>query len=161
MSQQAHIRTARPDDCELIFELITELAIYEREPLAVETTPAVLRSQLESDRCPFECLIAELDGQTAGFALYFQNYSTWKGRPGLYLEDLFVRESARKSGVGGALLGALARIAVERGYARMEWSVLDWNQLAIDFYEGLGAVPMSDWTTFRLTGEPLRRLAGR
>ncbi|MCA9647432.1 MAG: GNAT family N-acetyltransferase, partial [Myxococcales bacterium] len=85
----------------------------------------------------------------------------WKGRPGLYLEDLFVRESARKSGVGGALLVALARIAVERGYARMEWSVLDWNQLAIDFYKGLGAFPMSDWTTFRLTGEPLRELAAR
>ena len=161
MTANVHLRGATPDDCELIFQLITELAIYEREPQAVETTPAVIRGQLESGKCPFECLIAELAGEPARFALFFQNYSTWKGRPGLYLEDLFVRESARKSGVGGALLVALARIAVERGYGRMEWSVLDWNQLAIDFYKSLGAFPMSDWTTFRLTGEPLRELAAR
>lgn len=161
MNARVQLRSATPDDCELIFELITELAVYEREPQAVETSPAVLRAQLESDRCPFECLIADLDGEPAGFALFFQNYSTWKGRPGLYLEDLFVRDSARKSGVGGALLVALARIAVERGYGRMEWSVLDWNQLAIDFYRSLGAVPMSDWTTFRLAGEPLKELAER
>ncbi len=161
MRPRVELRPATSDDSELIFELITELAVYEREPDAVETTPELLRAQLASDRCPFECLIAELDGRPAGFALFFQNYSTWKGRPGLYLEDLYVKESARKSGVGGALLVALARIAIEREYARMEWSVLDWNQLAIDFYKSLGALPMSEWTTFRLTGAALKQLAER
>jgi GNAT superfamily N-acetyltransferase len=153
------IRVARPDDAEVLLDFIKQLATYEREPDAVETTAEVLRAQLAAARPPFECLLAERDGSAVGFALFFRNYSTWRGRPGLYLEDLFVPPEHRQGGVGRALLRALARIAVRDGCARMEWSVLDWNQLAIDFYESLGARPMTEWTTFRLTDEPLRRLA--
>jgi GNAT superfamily N-acetyltransferase len=152
------IRVARPDDAEVLLDFIKQLATYEREPDAVETTAEVLRAQLAAARPPFECLLAERDGSAVGFALFFRNYSTWRGRPGLYLEDLFVPPEHRQGGVGRALLRALARIAVRDGCARMEWSVLDWNQLAIDFYESLGARPMTEWTTFRLTDEPLRRL---
>ncbi len=159
MRGSLEIRVARPDDAEVLLDFIKQLATYEREPDAVETTAEVLRAQLAAARPPFECLLAERDGSAVGFALFFRNYSTWRGRPGLYLEDLFVPPEHRQGGVGRALLRALARIAVRDGCARMEWSVLDWNQLAIDFYESLGARPMTEWTTFRLTDEPLRRLA--
>ncbi len=153
------IRPALPADAGLVLGFIRELAEYEREPLAVEATEQGLREQLQSPDPPFECLLAELDGRACGFALFFQSYSTWRGRPGLYLEDLFVSESQRGRGVGKALLSEVARTAVERGCARLEWAVLDWNQPAIDFYRALGAVPMSEWTVFRLTGDALTRLA--
>ncbi len=155
-----HLRPARPEDAELLHALIVALAIYEREPDAVEATPADLRAQLSQERPPFEALIAELDAEPVGFALFFHNYSTWRGRPGLYLEDLFVRPEGRGRGVGRALLRRLAQIALERGCARMEWWVLDWNTPAIGFYEKLGARAMGEWTTFRLTGEALAALAG-
>ncbi len=154
-----HIRNATADDAELIFHFITELAIYEREPDAVEVTPAVLRDQLSENRPPFECVIAELDGAPAGFALFFANYSTWRGRPGIYLEDLFVPRDLRGRGVGFALLKHLAGLVVARGGARLEWAVLDWNQPAIDFYERIGARQQSDWITMRLTNDALERLA--
>ena len=153
------IRFAGRDDAETILAFIRELAAYEREPQAVATSAATLALQLGSPRPPFECLLAEEGGAAQGFALYFHNYSTWRGRPGLYLEDLYVRPEHRRRGVGLALLRELARLARERGCARMEWAVLDWNQPAIDFYLKLGAVPLAEWTTFRLDGEPLRRLA--
>jgi GNAT superfamily N-acetyltransferase len=155
------LRPARAGDGALIHRLITALAVYEREPDAVRTTPQILDAQLSAERPPFECVIAEHDGDAAGFALYFHNYSTWRGQPGLYLEDLFVLPEARRRGVGRALLSELARRAVDRGCARMEWSVLNWNELAHGFYRELGARPMEGWTVWRLTDEPLRRLAGR
>jgi len=141
-----------------VLGFICELATYEREPDAVETTSDTLRAQLSAERPPFECVIAELDGAPAGFALFFHNYSTWRGRPGVYLEDLFVRKHLRGKGIGKALLLEVARTAVARDCARLEWAVLDWNQSAIDFYLSLGAVPMSEWTVFRLTGDALARL---
>ena len=154
------IRRATAADADLIHHFIVELARYEKEPDAVACTAADLARQLAAERPPFECLIAEADGMPAGFALFFHNYSTWRGRPGLYLEDLFVLPTQRGSGIGKQLLGALAAIAVERGCARMEWSILDWNQPAIDFYLALGATPMDGWTTYRLSGSPLAGLAG-
>jgi len=157
------IRAATAQDAETIHRFIVELAIYEKEPDAVEVSPAELAAQLREERPPFEALVAEatLDGQRApvGFALYFHNYSTWRGRHGLYLEDLYVTPAARGRGYGKALLARLAAVAVDRGCARMEWSVLDWNTPAIAFYESLGATPMSEWTTFRLTNEALTAMA--
>jgi GNAT superfamily N-acetyltransferase len=154
------IRPATPADAELVHRLICDLAAYEREPDAVEVTPAELRGQLGSERPPFECVIAEWEGEPAGMALFFPNYSTWRGRPGIYLEDLFVRPEYRHRGIGRALLAHLGRLACARGCARMEWSVLDWNTPAIDFYRGLGAVPMDGWTVYRLTGDALASLGG-
>lgn len=152
------IRAARPEDAATVLGFIRELAEYEREPAAVETTAATLEEQLARANPPFECLLAELNGKACGFALFFSNYSTWRGQSGIYLEDLFVPESRRGEGIGKALLTAVARIAVQRGCPRMEWAVLDWNQPAIDFYRSLGAVPMAEWTTFRLTGDALQRV---
>jgi GNAT superfamily N-acetyltransferase len=154
------IRPATPADAELVHRLICDLAAYEREPDAVEVTPAELRRQLGSERPPFECVIAEWEGEPAGMALFFPNYSTWRGRPGIYLEDLFVRPEYRQRGIGRALLAHLGRLACARGCARMEWSVLDWNTPAIDFYRGLGAVPMDGWTVYRLSGDALASLGG-
>jgi len=160
------IRPATPEDIPLILSLIRELAEYERAPEQAVATPELIREHLfagkaalESGTGKAECAIAELDGAPAGFAVYFHNFSTWLGRPGLYLEDLFVRPHSRRSGLGKALLVHLARIAVERGCARFEWSVLDWNTPAIDFYKSLGAVGMEEWTVYRVSGERLRRLA--
>jgi GNAT superfamily N-acetyltransferase len=155
---QARLRGARPQDAKLIHGLICALAEYEREPDAVVCTPDDLRAQLSSERPPFECVLAELDGRAVGFALFFHNYSTWRGRSGLYLEDLFVVPEFRHRGIGRKLLTHLAGIAVERGCARMEWAVLDWNAPAIEFYRGLGARPMEEWTIFRLTDDALARL---
>jgi GNAT superfamily N-acetyltransferase len=153
------IRFATPADASDIHRLIVALAEYEREPDAVEVDPETLRAQLESERPPFECLVAERGDRVVGFALFFHNYSTWRGRRGLYLEDLFVEPEHRGAGLGRALLVRLAEIAVERGCGRMEWSVLDWNQPAIDFYRVLGASPLEQWTTFRLVGDALDELA--
>ena len=153
------IRAAGPNDAEVIFAFIVALAIYEKEPDAVEVSAAELRAQLEQTTPPFECLIAEAAGEAVGFALFFHNYSTWRGRRGLYLEDLFVPTEWRGRGYGAALLRELARIAKSRGCARMEWAVLDWNQPAIDFYRSLGATPLAQWCIFRLTGPALDALA--
>lgn len=157
------IRPAQPDDADLIHRLIVGLAVYEREPDAVEATPESIRAQIESSPPPFECLIAELGDDSAadpvGFALFFSNYSTWKGKTGIYLEDLFVLPDRRGTGAGKALLASLAQIAVERGCARLEWQVLDWNEPSIRFYEALGAEVMRDWLPCRLTGDSLEALA--
>jgi len=153
------IRPAAPEDVPVILELIRGLAAYERLSHAVTATAADLRATLFGERPAAEVLLAETGGETVGFALFFPNYSTFLGRPGLYLEDLFVREPWRGRGVGRALMAALARLCVERGYARFEWAVLDWNASAIAFYRRLGAETLDDWTVFRLTGDPLRRLA--
>jgi GNAT superfamily N-acetyltransferase len=148
------IRFATAWDAEQVHQFVRELAIYEREPEAVEVTPEVLRAQMKSADPPFECLLAEQDGAAVGFALFFRNYSTWRGRPGLFLEDLFVPERHRRKGIGRALMGRLAAIAVERGYGRIEWSVLNWNTPAQEFYRKLGAAPMDQWTIWRLPAEP-------
>lgn len=153
------LRPARPEDVAQILAFIRELAEYEREPDAVKATEATLSRQLFGDRPAAEVVMADVDGKPAGFALFFHNFSTWLGQRGLYLEDLFVRPRFRGRGVGQALMAHLARLAVERDCGRFEWSVLDWNTPAIDFYRRLGAVGMEEWTVQRLSGEALHRLA--
>jgi GNAT superfamily N-acetyltransferase len=153
------IRPAEAGDSELIVKLIRALAIYEKLEHEVGISREDVDRHLFGDRPAAEALIAEHDDTAVGFALFFPNFSTWRGRPGLYLEDLFVEPQHRGLGIGKALLIGLAQIARTRNYARMEWSVLDWNSPSIAFYESLGAVPMSGWTTFRLTDEGLTRLA--
>ncbi|MGZ3330731.1 MAG: N-acetyltransferase family protein [Gemmatimonadaceae bacterium] len=148
-------------DVPLIRALILELAEYERAlPGEAPVTEKDLEKTLFGKRPAAEVLIAYLGKEPAGFALFFHNYSTWLGKRGIYLEDLFVRPSARKHGVGFALLQALARLAVERDCGRLDWSVLTWNELAISFYKRIGAKHMDDWTTFRLTGDALAHVAG-
>ena len=154
------IRFAAPGDAETILRFIRGLADYEREPDAVRVTAAELQTQMESADPPFECLVAEDDGEAVGFALFYRNYSTWRGRPGMYLEDIFVREDYRGRTVGHALMRRLAEIALARGWARMEWSVLNWNARAQDFYRAHGAQPKEEWTTWRVEGAALESLAG-
>jgi GNAT superfamily N-acetyltransferase len=156
---QLTLRPAEPADCTQILTFIRGLAEYEREPGAVEATEAHLEHTLFADEPKVFGIMAELDGAPAGFAVYFYNYSTWLGRHGLYLEDLFVDPALRGRGVGLALLRHLAAIAVAEGCGRFEWMVLDWNEPAIDFYRGAGAVPMDEWTVYRLSGEALRAFA--
>ncbi|MET3713670.1 GNAT superfamily N-acetyltransferase [Sphingomonas trueperi] len=156
------IRFATPADVPQILAFVRELAEFEREPDAVLATEPMLEAALFGPRPAAEAVIAEgADGTPLGFALFFQNFSTWTGLPGLYLEDLYVTPAARGAGVGKALLRHLADIAVTRGYARFEWSVLDWNQPAIDFYRAMGATGMDEWTVQRVTGDALAKLAGR
>jgi GNAT superfamily N-acetyltransferase len=155
------IRAATPADIPCIHRLIVELAIYEKEPDAVQATHEDLERALFGPRPVAECVLAEVDGEAVGLALFFTNFSTWTGKPGLYLEDLFVRPQARGAGLGKALLVHLASIAVARGYGRFEWSVLDWNTPAIGFYTALGARPMDEWTVMRVDGEALERLAAQ
>jgi GNAT superfamily N-acetyltransferase len=155
------IRVARAEDCATILSFIRDLAEYEKLSHEVVADEAQLRATLFGARPGAEVLIAELSGAPVGFALFFPSYSTFLARPGLYLEDLFVRPAARGLGVGGALMAACARIAVERDYGRFEWSVLDWNEPALTFYSGLGAKPMAEWTVQRLVGTPLAELARR
>ena len=155
------IRFAGPEDAATILAFIHDLACYEREPDAVEVTEAELAAQMREPTPPFECLLAEEDGEPLGFALFFHTYSTWRGRRGVWLEDLFVPPAHRGRGVGAALLTELARIAVDRGCARFEWSVLDWNEPAIRFYRSLGAQPQDEWTRWRLDGGALAKLAAR
>ncbi|MDV5863250.1 GNAT family N-acetyltransferase [Pseudomonas mendocina] len=150
-----NIRPATPDDAELILRFITELAIYEKAEHEVKTDAAGIRDSLFADGSTAHGLICENDGQPIGYAVYFFNYSTWLGKHGLYLEDLYVSPEARGLGAGKALLRHLAQLAVARGCGRFEWSVLDWNTPAIDFYESFGARPQSEWTTYRLTGQAL------
>jgi GNAT superfamily N-acetyltransferase len=155
------IRSAAPADVPTILRLIADLAEYEREPDAAKATGEQLHAALFGEHPAVFALIAEDEaGSPVGFALYFLNFSTWNGTHGIYLEDLFVRPEARGGGFGSALLRELARIAVERGYGRVEWSVLDWNEPSIGFYKALGAVPMDEWTTMRLTGEALQTFGG-
>jgi GNAT superfamily N-acetyltransferase len=153
------IRTTTAADIPVILELIRDLATYERAPDAVVTTEAGLREVLFGPKPAAEVLLALEKGEPAGFAVFFHNFSTWLGRPGLYLEDLFVRPEKRGKGYGRALLERLAQIAKERGCGRMEWAVLDWNDPAIQFYRKLGAEPMDEWTVFRLTAEGIAKLA--
>jgi len=155
------IRSATEADTPLILEFIRGLAEYERLADRVVVTEAVLRESLFGRRQYAEVLIAEADGDPAGFALFFHNFSTFIGRPGIYLEDLFVKPEYRGSGYGKALLVRLAAIARERNCGRVEWAVLNWNKPAIDFYESIGAVPMTEWTVYRLTGEALEKLAAQ
>ena len=159
-SPRIAIRPATQDDVRLVLSFIRELAEYERLADAVVATEDDLSQALFGERPAAEVLIATLDGETVGFALYFQTFSTFVGRPGIYLEDLFVRPEARGYGVGKALLARRAAIARDRKCGRLEWSVLDWNESAIGFYRKLGAVPMDEWTVFRLHGEALSTLAG-
>jgi GNAT superfamily N-acetyltransferase len=153
------IRAATPADISLIGQFIRDLAEYEKLAHAVRFDEAVMAQKLFGPRPYAEVLIGEIDGVPQGFALFFHNFSTFEGRPGIYLEDLFVRPDARGSGLGKALLGKLAGLAVERDCARLEWSVLDWNTPAIDFYKALGATPMDEWTVYRVDGGALNNLA--
>ena len=153
------IRTTTEADVPVILSLIRELAEYERAPDAAIATEAGLREVLFGPKPSAEVLLALEKGEPVGFAVYFYNFSTWLGRPGLYLEDLFVRPDVRGKGYGRALLERLARIAQESGCGRMEWAVLDWNEPAIQFYKKLGAEPMDEWTVFRLTREGIAKLA--
>ena len=149
------IRAARRDDVPVILDLIHELAVYEKEPDAVRNTPQALEQHLFAEHPAVFAHVLEEEGTIQGFALWFLNYSTWEGVHGIWLEDLYVRPGARGRGYGKALLRALAQTAVERGYARVEWTVLNWNEPSILFYKSLGAQPMDEWTTYRLTGEAL------
>jgi GNAT superfamily N-acetyltransferase len=152
------IEPATERDVPLILKFITDLAEYEKLSHAVVATEATLRESLFERRAA-EVVIGYAGDQPAGFALFFQTFSTFVGKPGMYLEDLFVAPEWRRHGLGRALLARLARIAVERGYGRVEWSVLDWNAPTIAFYKTLGARPMDEWTVFRLTGDSIRALA--
>jgi GNAT superfamily N-acetyltransferase len=160
-SGETRIVAATKKDIPLIRQFILELAEYERaKPGEAPVTEKDLAETLFGKRPAAEVLIAYLDDVPAGFALFFHNYSTWLGKRGIYLEDLFVRPAARKHGVGFALLRSLARIALDRDCGRLDWSVLTWNELAISFYKQIGARHMDDWTTFRLTGDALAQVAG-
>lgn len=153
------IRPAERADLAIIAQFIRDLAEYERLAHEVRFEEAVLGERLFGARPYAEVLIGEIDGTPDGFALFFHNFSTFEGKPGVYLEDLFVRPEARGSGLGKALLSALAQIAIERDCARLEWSVLDWNDPAIQFYKKLGAKAMDEWTVFRVDGDALNILA--
>ena len=153
------ITIATASDVPHILTFIKALAEYERMADLVVATEEGLRATLFGPRPYAECVIARWQGEPAGFALFFHNYSTFLGRPGVYLEDLFVKPELRGQGVGRALLQYLAKVALDRGCGRLEWSVLDWNEPAIGFYKSLGAEPLVDWTIFRLKGEALTRLA--
>jgi GNAT superfamily N-acetyltransferase len=155
----ATIRPAGIDDASTIASLIRELAVYEKLADQAKATPDDLVRHLFGDRPAAEVIIAEVDGQPVGFALFFSTFSTFRGQPGIYLEDLFVKLEYRGQGIGKALLASLAKVAVDRGCGRLEWSVLDWNEPSIAFYRSQGAIPMDDWTVFRIADEPLQRLA--
>ncbi|MDB5299413.1 MAG: putative acetyltransferase protein, partial [Phycisphaerales bacterium] len=153
------IRPATSEDVPLILDLIRGIAEYEKLSHEVVATEDLLREHLFGPRPAAEVLLAYVDGNSVGFALYFPNFSTFLGRPGVYLEDLYVRPEMRGKGVGKALLREVARAAAGRNGGRLEWSVLDWNEPAIQFYKSLGAVPMDEWTVHRVTGDALRKLA--
>ena len=153
------IRPATPADIPTILGLIRDLAEYERAPNDVVATEEGLREVLFGKRPSAEVMLANEGTNAVGFAVFFHNFSTWLGRPGLYLEDLFVKPSHRGKGYGRALLVHLAKIAAERGCGRMEWAVLDWNEPAIKFYRTLGAAPNEEWTIFRLTSDKIAKLA--
>jgi GNAT superfamily N-acetyltransferase len=155
------IRRARPDDVGTVFALIRELAEYEKLTHEVEASAADVSAALFSEAPRLVCDLAEWDGEVAGFAAWFVNFSTFAGKPGIYLEDLFVRPAFRRHGIGQALLGHLARTCVDNRWARLQWSVLDWNTPSITFYKSLGAELMDDWTLCKVTGAALSALAER
>jgi GNAT superfamily N-acetyltransferase len=159
LTGRLRIDAAAEADVPLVRQLIAELAEYEKLAHEMKATDEALRSAMFGPRPAVEAIIARMDDEPVGFALFFQNFSTFVGKPGLYLEDVFVRPAWRGQGIGYALLQHLAKIAVERDYGRMEWSVLDWNEPSIAFYRRIGARPMDEWTVYRLTGDTLRRLA--
>jgi GNAT superfamily N-acetyltransferase len=159
LTGRLRIDAAAEADVPLVRQLIAELAEYEKLAHEMKATDEALRSAMFGPRPAVEAIIARMDDEPVGFALFFQNFSTFVGKPGLYLEDVFVRPAWRGQGIGHALLQHLAKIAVERDYGRMEWSVLDWNEPSIAFYRRIGARPMDEWTVYRLTGDTLRRLA--
>ena len=155
------IRRAMEADTAVILEMICELAEYEKLTHLLRATEEQLRQTLFGERPAAEVLLACLEEECVGFALFFPNYSTFLAQPGIFLEDLFVKPHARGKGAGFALLRELARIAVERGCGRIEWLVLDWNEPSINFYKRIGAGPMDDWTVYRLSGEPMKKLASK
>jgi len=155
------IRRARSDEAGVVFALIQELADYEKLSHEVDATEADIADALFSEHPRLFCELAEWDGEVAGFAAWFVNFSTFAGRHGIYLEDLYVRPAFRRNGIGQALLGHLARECIARGWSRLQWSVLDWNAPSIAFYQSLGAVMMDDWTLCKVTGPALDQLAGR
>ena len=159
MSTPHTLRPATPDDLAAIVGLITELAVFEKLEHLVVVTPESLRPHLFGPRPAAEAMVGEVGGQVVAFALFFTNFSTFLGQPGLYLEDLYVQPAHRGTGLGRALLSHLGALAVQRGCGRFEWSVLDWNQRAIDFYEKMGATVMPDWRICRVTGDALQAFA--
>jgi len=152
------LRPARPDDVHALYGLIRELAVFERLEHMLELTPQALSEHLFGPRPVAEAVVAEDDGRVVAFALFFTNFSTFLGRPGLYLEDLYVQPAQRGCGLGAALLAHLARLAVQRGCGRFEWSVLDWNENAIAFYQRMGATVLPDWRICRVSGQALQEL---
>ena len=159
MNEKHTLRAAEPRDLEAIVGLIGELAEFEHLTHLLKVTPESLRPHLFGTRPVAEAVVGEVNGELVAFALFFTNFSTFLAKPGLYLEDLYVRPAHRSAGIGKALLEHLARVAVERGFGRFEWSVLDWNENAIRFYKGMGATMMPDWRICRVTGEALQRFA--
>jgi GNAT superfamily N-acetyltransferase len=160
-AKAATIRPARLEDAPTIAALIRELAVYEKLEDHARATADDLARHLFGDRPAADVIIAEVEGVPVGFALFFSNFSTFLGLPGIYLEDLFVRPEHRGQGIGKALLARVARVAVDRGCGRLEWSVLDWNTPSIEFYRSQGAVPMDEWTVFRVTDQALIQLADK
>jgi GNAT superfamily N-acetyltransferase len=158
-ADHVHVRQATPADVPQIYAFIVELAVYEREPEGVTGTPEMLADALFGPHPSAEALIAEVDGEPVGFAVFHGTFSTWECAPGIWLEDLYVPERHRRAGAGYALLSRLAALAVERGCPRLEWHALDWNELALGFYKRLGAERESEWELHRLSGEALRRVA--
>lgn len=156
---QIEIKNAQENDIPLILTFIKELAFYEKLAHVVVATEEHLREHLFGTNPKAEVVLAYYEQVPVGFALFFHNFSTFVGRPGIYLEDLFVRETMRGKGIGKALLAHLAHVAIERNCGRFEWAVLDWNSPAIEFYKSLGAVPVDDWTIFRVSGDAMQHLA--
>ena len=158
-ASRVNVRPAQVQDVDLIYALIVALAEYERAPQAVVGTPALLEKWLFGDSPAAEALIGEVDAVPVGFALFHGTFSTWECRPGLWLEDLFVLPEYRRFGVGGRLLSGVAKTAVERGYTRVGWTALDWNEMALSFYRKIGATVLDEWTNHRLSGDTLQAVA--
>ncbi len=155
------IRSAVSDDAQAIFDMIVELAIYEKAPQEVKTNVEEIRATLFGEGSKTEALVCEVAGKVVGYTVFFTSYSTWLGRNGIYMEDLYVSPESRGVGAGKGMLQQIAQLAVERNCGRLEWSVLDWNQPAIDFYLSIGAKPQDEWVRYRLDGEALVSFAGR
>ena len=152
------IRPAQQDEVGIVLQLIHDLALYEKAPNEVEATEKELLETIFVNNARVFCDVVDVDGEIAGMAIWFLNYSTWQGKHGIYLEDLFIKPEFRGKGYGKALLQHLAKVCDERGYGRFQWWVLDWNSPAIEFYKSLGAVAMDEWTVFRVSGDPLKKL---
>jgi GNAT superfamily N-acetyltransferase len=152
------IRPAQQDEVGIVLQLIHDLALYEKAPNEVEATEKELLETIFVNNARVFCDVVDVDGEIAGMAIWFLNYSTWQGKHGIYLEDLFIKPEFRGKGYGKALLQHLAKVCDERGYGRFQWWVLDWNSPAIEFYKSLGAVAMDEWTVYRVSGDPLKKL---